>query len=62
MPLSTLRSGLKTAITDNTKYSAYDHVPDIIIPPAALILAGDPYLEPIAIASSTATRPTLRAW
>ncbi len=52
MPLSTLRAGLKTAITDNTKYSAYDHVPDIIIPPAALILAGDPYLEPIAIGNS----------
>ena len=52
MPLSTLRSGLKTAITDNTKYSAYDHVPDIIIPPAALILAGDPYLEPISIGNT----------
>jgi hypothetical protein len=52
MPLSTLRANLKTAITENTKYSAYDHVPDIIIPPAALILASDPYLEPMVIGNS----------
>ena len=52
MALSTLRSGLKTAITDNTKFTAYDHVPEIIIPPAALILAGDPYLEPIVIGNN----------
>ena len=52
MALSTLRAELKSAITDNTKYSAYDHVPDIIIPPAALILAGDPYLEPIVIGNN----------
>jgi hypothetical protein len=52
MPLSTLRAGLKTAITSNTKYTAYDHVPEIIIPPAALILASDPYLEPIVIGNS----------
>jgi hypothetical protein len=51
MPLSTLRAGLKTAITSNTKYSAYDHVPNIV-PPAALILASDPYLEPIVIGNS----------
>jgi hypothetical protein len=52
MALSTLRAGLKTAITDNTKFTAYDHVPEIIIPPAALILAGDPYLEPIVIGNN----------
>lgn len=52
MALSTLRAGLKTAITSNTNYSAYDHVPDIIIPPAALILASDPYLEPIVIGNT----------
>jgi len=52
MPLSTLRAGLKSAITSNTNYSAYDHVPEIIVPPAALILASDPYLEPIVIGNS----------
>ena len=52
MALSTLRASLKSAITDNTKYSAYDHVPEIIIPPAALILAGDPYLKPIVIGNN----------
>ncbi len=52
MPLSTLRAGLKTAITSNTNYTAYDHVPEIIIPPAALILASDPYLEPIVIGNN----------
>jgi len=52
MALSTLRAGLKTAITSNTNYSAYDHVPEIIIPPAALILASDPYLEPIVIGNN----------
>ena len=52
MALSTLRAGLKTAITDNTKFTAYDHVPEIIIPPAALILASDPSLEPIVIGNN----------
>jgi hypothetical protein len=52
MPLSTLRSGLKTAITSNSNYSVYDHVPEIIIPPACLILASDPYLEPMVIGNS----------
>jgi len=52
MPLSTLCAGLKSAITSNTNYSAYDHVPEIIVPPAALILASDPYLEPIVIGNS----------
>ena len=52
MPLSTLRAGLKNAITSNTNYTAYDHVPEIIVPPAALILASDPYLEPIVIGNS----------
>ena len=52
MPISTLRAGLKSAITSNTNYYAYDHVPEIIVPPAALILASDPYLEPIVIGNS----------
>ena len=52
MVLSTLRAALKTAITSNTNYSAYDHVPEIIIPPAALILASDPYLEPMVIGNT----------
>jgi len=52
MALSTLRAELKTAITDNTKYSAYDHVPEVIIPPSVLILASDPYLEPIVIGNN----------
>ena len=52
MPLSTLRADLKSAITSNTNYTAYDNVPEIIIPPAALILASDPYLEPIVIGNS----------
>jgi len=50
--LSTLRSTLKTALTSNTKYSCYDHVPEVIIPPAVLILAGDPYLEPVVIGNN----------
>lgn len=52
MALSTLRANLKTALTDNTKYSCYDHVPETIIPPAVLILAGDPYLEPVVIGNN----------
>jgi hypothetical protein len=52
MPLSTLRANLKTAITSNTNYTVYDHVPEIIIPPAALILASDPYLEPMVIGNT----------
>ena len=49
MALSDLRNTLKTAITSGTNYTAYDHVPEIIIPPACLILASDPYLEPMVI-------------
>jgi len=52
MALSDLRSTLKTAITSSTNYTAYDHVPEIIIPPAALILASDPYLEPMVIGNT----------
>jgi hypothetical protein len=52
MALSDLRNTLKTAITSNTNYTAYDHVPEIIIPPAVLILASDPYLEPMVIGNT----------
>jgi len=52
MALSDLRTTLKTAITSATNYTAYDHVPEIIIPPAALILASDPYLEPMVLGNS----------
>jgi hypothetical protein len=52
MALSDLRNTLKTAITSGTNYTAYDHVPEIIIPPAALILASDPYLEPMVIGNT----------
>lgn len=52
MALSDLRATLKTAITSNTNYSAYDHVPEVIIPPSCLILAGDPYLEPMVIGNN----------
>lgn len=52
MALSTLRSDLKIALTDNTKYSCYDHVPEVIIPPCILLLAGDPYLEPVVIGNN----------
>jgi hypothetical protein len=49
MALSDLRNTLKTAITSNSNYTAYDHVPEIIIPPAALMRGRDPYLEPMVI-------------
>jgi hypothetical protein len=52
MALSDLRNTLKTAITSNTNYTAYDHVPEIIIPPAVFILASDPYLEPMVIGNT----------
>lgn len=52
MALSTLRAELKTAITSNSNYSAFDHVPEVIIPPACLLLAGDPYLEPVVIGNT----------
>lgn len=52
MPLSSLRSELKTAITSNTNYSAFDHVPEIISPPCVLLLASDPYLEPVVIGNT----------
>ena len=52
MALSDLRNTIKTAITSNSNYSVYDHVPEIIIPPACLLLAGDPYLEPMVIGNT----------
>jgi hypothetical protein len=54
MSLSTVRSTLKTAITSNSKYSVYDHVPEVIIPPCVVLVAGDPYLEPIVIGNNKA--------
>lgn len=54
MPLSTLRSTLKTAITSNNKYSVYDHVPEAIVPPAVMLAGGSPWLEPVVIGNNKA--------
>lgn len=54
MALSTLRSGLKTAITSANKFSVYDHIPEAIIPPAVMIQGGSPWLEPLTIGNNKA--------
>jgi hypothetical protein len=52
MSLATLRSTLKNAIASNSNYSVYDHVPEVIIPPCVVLVAGDPYLEPLVIGNN----------
>jgi len=54
MSLATVRLDLKTAIASNSNYSVYDHVPEVIIPPCVVLIAGDPYLEPLVIGNNKA--------
>lgn len=44
MPVATTRAALKTALANATA-NVYDHVPESIIPPAIVIVAGSPYIE-----------------
>ena len=52
MSLATVRSTLKNAIASNSNYSVFDHVPEVIIPPCVVLVAGDPYLEPLVIGNN----------
>jgi hypothetical protein len=52
MSLATVRSILKNAIASNSNYSVYDHVPEVIIPPCVVLVAGDPYLEPLVVGNN----------
>jgi hypothetical protein len=52
MSLATVRSTLKNAIASNGNYSVYDHVPEVIIPPCVVLVAGDPYLEPLVVGNN----------
>jgi hypothetical protein len=52
MSLATVRSTLKNAIASNSNYSVYDHVPEVIIPPCVVLVAGDPYLEPLVVGNN----------
>lgn len=54
MPLKNTRLALKNAIASNNKFSVYDHVPEAVIPPAVMILAGSPYLQPMVIGNNRA--------
>jgi hypothetical protein len=54
MSLSTIRAGLKAALASNNKYSILDHVPEAVIPPAVLLTAGSPWLEPVVIGNNRA--------
>lgn len=44
--ISTLRAGLATALTDNTKYSVFSFPPATVIPNSVVIAPADPYLSP----------------
>jgi hypothetical protein len=52
MSLATVRSTLKNAIASNSNYSVFDYVPEVIIPPCVVLVAGDPYLEPLVIGNN----------
>jgi hypothetical protein len=43
--IQSLRDGLESAITSNTIYSVYDHVPETVLPPAVCLISGDPWFE-----------------
>lgn len=60
MSLATTRSTLKNAIASNSNYSVYDHVPEVIIPPCVVLMAGDPYLEPLVIGNNKGFRVRYR--
>jgi hypothetical protein len=44
--ISTLRAGLATALTDNTKYSVFSFPPATVIPNSVIIAPADPYISP----------------
>ena len=56
MSLKTLRDNLESAITSNSNYSVYDVVPEIITTPSIMIMAGEPWLEPITMGNNKAYR------
>lgn len=56
MSLKTLRDNLETAITSNTNYSIYDVVPEVITTPSIMIMAADPWLEPVTMGNNKAYR------
>jgi hypothetical protein len=44
--ISTLRAGLASALTDNTKYSVFSFPPATVIPNSVIIAPADPYISP----------------
>lgn len=44
--ISTLRAGLATALTDNTKYSVYSFPPATPVANSVIISPADPYISP----------------
>ena len=56
MTLATLRANLKTAITSNSVYSVVDFGSEIVTTPSIMILASDPWLEPVTLGNNKAWR------
>ena len=50
--IAEVRADLATALT-SIGATVYDHVPETIIPPACVIIAGSPYLESTLISKSS---------
>jgi hypothetical protein len=44
VPVATTRAALKTALAGVTA-NVYDHVPETVIPPAAVVVPNSPYIE-----------------
>jgi len=44
--ISTLRAGIASALTDNTKYSIFSFPPATVIPNSVIIAPADPYISP----------------
>jgi hypothetical protein len=56
MTLATLRANLKTAITSNSNYSVVDFGAEFVTTPSIMILASDPWLEPVVMGNNKAWR------
>ena len=57
MPIADTRAALKTALAGVTA-NVYDHVPEVILPPACVVVPNSPYAE-LEIISKTVIRTRL---
>ena len=52
MPIADTRNALKTALA-NVTANVYDHVPEVVLPPAVVVVPDSPYAEIETISKTT---------